>query len=164
VATIRSRESTGSRKATTSSKRALPGRISGLSPPRGGVSRPDSRSGAKAVMGAEWVASKGYKRVKATDAKNRFGSILKQIETNEPVFIDKHENLYAVVLNYQSYCALVEKAREPHDVQLDSLRDEFERMYAAMQGPKTRAGVDALLIASADELNKVAAARHKTRG
>ncbi|MGQ0836212.1 MAG: hypothetical protein ACT4O5_15110 [Gammaproteobacteria bacterium] len=99
----------------------------------------------------------------ATQAKNRFGVILKRIGT-EPVFIQKHENVHAVVIGYDSYRALVEKARTPQEVELDKLRSEFERMYAGMQTEKSRRGVDALLRASADELNTVVAKRMRARG
>lgn len=127
----------------------------------------DSSTRAKRVISTPlaesgWLQRQG-RTVNATQAKNRFGVILKRIGT-EPVFIQKHESVRAVVIGYDSYRALVEKARTPQEVELDKLRSEFERMYAGMQTEKSRRGVDALLRASADELNTVVAKRTRARG
>ncbi|MGH8286669.1 MAG: hypothetical protein ACRETT_13020 [Steroidobacteraceae bacterium] len=71
--------------------------------------------------------------------------------------------MHAVVLDFDSYCALVNKTREPHEIELDTLRDEFEAMYARMQTAKSRKGVDALVRATPAQLNQVSAARLKLR-
>lgn len=106
----------------------------------------------------------GYKTVKATQAKNRFGAILKSIRNAEPVFIERHGTAQAVVLDVESYHALVHRAREPHELQLEALREEFDALYARMQSARARRAVDLLSSASADELNQVAAIRARTRG
>lgn len=103
------------------------------------------------------------KVVQATDAKNRFGAILKSIRNAEPVYIEKHGKAEAVVLDIASYRALVHKARSPHEVQLDTLRDEFDALYASMQSTKSRKAADKLFAASAAELNRIAAQRAKLR-
>jgi prevent-host-death family protein len=100
----------------------------------------------------------------ATDAKNRFGVIMKIVDNAEPVFIEKHGAARAVVLDIDSYTALLQKAQSPDERKLVALRAEFEQLYAAMQSAKSRAGADALLSATAEELNKVARARLKPRG
>ena len=105
----------------------------------------------------------GQNVVQATDAKNRFGAILKSIRNSEPVYIEKHGKAEAVVLDIASYRALVHKARAPHEIQLDTLRDEFDALYASMQSAKSRIAGDKLLRASAAELNRVAAQRTKVR-
>lgn len=115
------------------------------------------------VSPSAWLKRKGYRTVNATEAKNRFGVILKTVATSEPVFIEKHDTVHAVVLDFDSYCALVNKAREPHEIELDTLRDEFEAMYARMQTAKSRKGVDALVRATPAQLNQVSAARLKSR-
>jgi prevent-host-death family protein len=73
--------------------------------------------------------------VNATQAKNKFGAILKHVRTAAPVFIEKHGAEQAVVLDIASYLALVHKAREPEQKQLDVLRQEFDALYGRMQLP-----------------------------
>jgi prevent-host-death family protein len=102
--------------------------------------------------------------VNATQAKNQFGAILRRVRTAAPVFIEKHGAAQAVVLDIGSYLALLHKARDPEQVQLDSLRDEFEALYAKMQAPASRKAVDMLSSTSAQELNRAAARRTKSRG
>jgi len=102
--------------------------------------------------------------VNATQAKNQFGAILRRVRTAAPVFIEKHGAAQAVVLDIGSYRALVHKARDPQQVQLDVLREEFDALYARMQMPESRKAVDLLSSASAQELNRVAARRTKPRG
>jgi prevent-host-death family protein len=101
---------------------------------------------------------------KATEAKNRFGAIMKLVEEAKPVFIEKHGAAHAVVLDIDSYTALVESARRPEEAKLEALRSEFEELYASMQTAKSRRAVDALLSATPEELNRVARARLKSRG
>ena len=69
-----------------------------------------------------------------------------------------------MMLDIGSYRALVYKAREPEQVQLDVLREEFEALYVRMQTPESRKAVDLLSSASAEELNRVVARRTKPRG
>src|SRR5262245_31174961 len=99
----------------------------------------------------------------ATQAKNRFGVILKAVGEAQPVFIEKHGSLYAVVLDIESYKKLMRKARSSQEVQLDELRAEFDALYAHMQTPAFRKASDALSKASAEKLNAVAAKRLKAR-
>jgi prevent-host-death family protein len=104
------------------------------------------------------------KQVSATVAKNRLGSVLKMAE-EEPVYIVNHGKPQAVVLSVTTYDALAKRARHPEDTQLAALREEFEAMVASMQTDRWRKGVDTLLTASADQLNRIAARRiRKARG
>lgn len=98
------------------------------------------------------------KRVSATEAKNQLGQILRMAEV-EPVYIVKHGKPQTVVISADAYEDLVTRARDPDDLALAELRAEFEGMYASMQSPRWRGGVNALLTASAEELNRVAARR-----
>ena len=110
------------------------------------------------------VSGKAQRTFKATEAKNRFGAIMRIVDKSEPVFIERHGIARAVVLDIDSYAALVEKARGPDELKLAVLRSQFDELYAAMQTTKSRAGVDKLLSASAADLNAAAAARSKSRG
>ncbi len=112
---------------------------------------------------AKTRAASGQNVVQATDAKNRFGAILKSIRNAEPVYIEKHGKAEAVVLDIASYRELVHRARSPHEMQLDTLRAEFDALYASMQSAKSRKAADKLFGASAAELNQIAAQRAKKR-
>jgi prevent-host-death family protein len=104
------------------------------------------------------------KRVSATVAKNQLGQILRMAE-DEPVYIIKHGKPQTVVIAADMYQKLMTRAQDQDDLRLAELRDEFERMYASMQTARWRKGMSALLTASADQLNKVAARRiRKARG
>jgi prevent-host-death family protein len=125
-----------------------------LSRPRGSRSGKETRP---AQDNQPWT-------VQATHAKNRFGEILERVRSLGPVFIAKHGKPQAVVLNIDSYNTLVQKGRGQHEEHLDTLRDEFDALYAGMQGRQSRDAVSRLLSASAETLNKVASRRAKKRG
>jgi prevent-host-death family protein len=102
--------------------------------------------------------------VQATQAKNRFGEILKSAQT-APVIIEKHGQPQAVVMSFAAYTALVHERRAPEQRQLDSLREEFDQLYVRMQTASSRSVVDKLLDAPASELNLAATrSRTKSRG
>jgi prevent-host-death family protein len=101
--------------------------------------------------------------VKATEAKNLFGLMLRRAKSRHPVFIEKHNRVQAVLIDHDTYLSLVQKARTPAEVSLDELRREFEVLYSQMQSAKSNRSVDSLLSASAEELNRTAAARAKSR-
>src|SRR5262245_40218996 len=104
------------------------------------------------------------KRVTATVAKNQLGQILRMAE-EEPVYIVKHGKPQTVVIAADAYDKLVARAQDGDDLTLAKLRAEFERMYASMQTGRWRRGMNAMLTASAEQLNKVAARRiRKARG
>ena len=124
--------------------------------------RPEGRP-VPARGGVGRMSGKAQRMFNATEAKNRFGAIMKLVDQSEPVFIEKHGTAHAVVLDIDSYVSLVEKARAPHELKLAALRDEFDELYAAMQTPTSQKGIDALLSAEPAELNAVAA-RSKSRG
>ena len=56
----------------------------------------------------------------------------------------------------------MKNSRTPAKVSLDEVSREFEVLYAQMQSAKSRRSVDSLLSASAEELNRTAAARAKS--
>ena len=104
------------------------------------------------------------KRVSATVAKNQLGQILRMAE-QEPVYIIKHGKPQTVVIAADLYEKLMMRAQERDDLQLADLRADFEKMYASMQTERWRRGMNGLLSASADQLNKVATRRiRKARG
>ena len=102
------------------------------------------------------------KRVSATSAKNRFGEILRMAET-EPVYIVKHGKPKTVVIDAVQFEALTQRLRHPDDETIASLRKEFDGLVAGMQSPRWQKGIEKLLSASDDELNRVAARRIRAR-
>jgi len=104
------------------------------------------------------------KRVSATVAKNRLGQILRMAE-EEPVYIVKHGKPQTVVIGADAYEKLVSRAQDRDDPQLAALHADFEALYESMQTARSRRRVDALLRASADQLNRAAARTiRKNRG
>ena len=102
--------------------------------------------------------------VNATQAKNQFGEILRRVRAAAPVFIEKHGAPLAVVLDVHTYEALMYRARDAQQIQLDALREEFEAMYARMQEPRSRRAVKRLSTITDDELNSIATRHAKRRG
>ena len=102
------------------------------------------------------------KRVNATSAKNRFGEILRMAET-EPVYIIKHGRPRTVIMNAAHFEALQEGRRHPDEETVAALRDEFNQMVARMQEPRWRKGVERVLSASDEELNRIARGRIRAR-
>lgn len=96
------------------------------------------------------------KYVNATDAKNRFGDVLRMAEF-EPVYIVKHGKPVTVVVDAARYDALARKRPDPQAAKLEQLRTEFDAMVAKMQRPRSRKAMDLLLSASAEELNAISA-------
>ncbi len=89
---------------------------------------------------------------------------MESVRESVPVFIEKHGKAEAVVLSVSHYRALVRQARNPDEVHLDGLREDFETLYLSMQDDKSRKAVDSLLSASAEDLNKTAVERARRRG
>ena len=102
------------------------------------------------------------KRVNATSAKNRFGEILRMAET-EPVYIVKHGKPKTVVIDAALYEALKQGLRHPDDEAVAALRDEFNEMVAQMQKPRWHKGVERVVSASSEDLNRIAARRIRVR-
>jgi prevent-host-death family protein len=123
---------------------------------KAGGSRPTSRSDPKAPRARTTVRGEGS--ISATDAKNRFGEVLKAAERG-PVFIDKRGRHQAVVLGIDAYKALLARHQAPDEQRLEALREEFNELYARMQTDKARAVTDRFLAASDEEINRAIAPR-----
>ena len=96
--------------------------------------------------------------VTATDAKNKFASVLEIALTEGPVVITKHDAGKAVLLSMDAYNALAGAPR------LDELTAKFDDMLAEMQEPAARAGATALFEATPAQLGKAAVAAARKRG
>lgn len=101
------------------------------------------------------VVSAGARRsVPATQAKNRFGEILQTARDSGPVFIERHGQAQAVVLDIDTYNKLTANERTHQERELDYWTREFDALHARMQTPKARRAVDALFSATDAELNR----------
>lgn len=95
----------------------------------------------------------------ATEAKNRFGEVLKAARTRGAVFIERHGRHQAVVLDIDTYKSLLAKHRTPDEQRLETLRKEFDALYERMQSAAARAATDRLSTVSDEELNRIVAPR-----
>lgn len=123
---------------------------------KAGETRPGSRSGPRRVR--EGAEIHGERSIPATEAKNRFGEVLKAAEAG-PVFIEKRGRYQAVVLALNDYQSLLARNRTPDEARLDALRKEFDKLYARMQSRRARRATDRLLAASDEEINLAVAPR-----
>jgi prevent-host-death family protein len=121
-----------------------------------GKARRGSRSGPDTIR--EGAATRSERSIAATDAKNRFGEMLKAVEAG-PVFIEKRGRYQAVMLAVDDYQSLLARNRTPDEARLDALRKEFDKLYASMQSRRSRRATDRLLAASDEEINRAVAPR-----
>jgi prevent-host-death family protein len=96
----------------------------------------------------------------ATHAKNEFGRVLEMVMQGGVVVITKHAAPKAVMLAIDEFNALANGATRA----LDTLRDEFDTLYARMQTPKARRAMKAAFAASPHQLGKAAVAAARKRG
>jgi prevent-host-death family protein len=102
------------------------------------------------------AALAGSSSVPATEAKNRFGEMVKRARQGKPVFIERHGQPQVVLIGYDAYRGLVAEKRGPDEKNLHALRAQFDELCANMQKPAARKVADRFLNASAAELNRAA--------
>jgi prevent-host-death family protein len=126
------------------------------------------KSGATMKKAAQPIASIRNRRgeqvaassLSATHAKNEFGRVLEMVMQGGVVVITKHDAPKAVMLAFDEFNALANGAMRA----LDTLRDEFDALYARMQTPKARRAMKAAFAASPQQLGKAAVAAARKRG
>lgn len=141
------------KRRQTPKRRAAAKSTAGAAPKSGGTA---IRKGGSRPVGGGAIHRES---VPATEAKNRFGEVLKTARERGPVFIEKHGRHQVVVLDIDTYRTLIEKRRTPDEKRLEELRAEFDELYARMQTDTARAVVDRFLTLSDDELNDAVASR-----
>ncbi len=97
--------------------------------------------------------------VSATDAKNEFGHVLDRVARGEAVVITRHEAPRAVIVSFDAYTALTNRAERA----LNTLSGEFDAAVARMQTPRARAALEAAFNASPARLGKAAVAAATAR-
>ena len=93
-----------------------------------------------------------FAQYSATRAKNEFGRLLEAALQGETVVITKHDSPKAVLISINAFNNL---ARVP-EAKIESLRDEFDALYAGMQTPSARRAMQSLFRASPEELGRAA--------
>lgn len=91
-------------------------------------------------------------RYSATRAKNEFGRLLEAALQGETVVITKHDSPKAVLISMDTFNNLTHMT----EAKMNSLRDEFDALYADMQTPKARRAMRSLFSASPEQLGKAA--------
>ncbi|MGQ0622079.1 MAG: type II toxin-antitoxin system Phd/YefM family antitoxin [Panacagrimonas sp.] len=99
------------------------------------------------------------REVPATEAKNRFGGVLAEVEAGEVLAIVRHDKPTAVILPVEEYRRMANAASR----KLNLLTEEFDALLAGMQTPKAGIAMSAAFHATPVEMGKaaVAAARRK---
>jgi len=104
--------------------------------------------------------SSGKLTISATNAKNEFASLLETVLRGGQVVITKHDQPKAVLIGLDDFNALSRGS----EVMLDTLSGEFDALLARMQTPEARAGMQAAMEASPEELGKAAVRAARKRG
>ncbi len=95
----------------------------------------------------------------ATEAKNEFGRVLEQAIQGTTVVITKHDSPRAVLISIDQFNTLSQAPQ----LELNTLREQFDVLLARMQAPEARAGMEAAFNASAEQLGKAAVAAARKR-
>ena len=118
------------------------------------VGNADGERTKRITISDEPTPPRDRRSVPATQAKNRFGEILQAVRDSGPVFIERHGQAQAVVLDIETYNKLTSNERTTQERELDYWTREFNALHAGMQTQGARDAVDALFSATDTELNR----------
>lgn len=97
--------------------------------------------------------------ISATEAKNEFGRVLEKVIRGTRVVITKHDSPKAVLISMDEFDAL----SNAHTAEIEALSQEFDGLFARMQTPAARAGMNAAFHATPKDLGKAAVAAARKR-
>jgi antitoxin Phd len=97
--------------------------------------------------------------IAASEAKNRFATLIESVNKGQEVYIMKHNAPKAVVLSVERYRALSAGANSV----LANLTAEFDARFARMQTTDAQAAMEKAFNASPDELGKAAVRAARSR-
>jgi prevent-host-death family protein len=118
------------------------------------MAKPSSKSLIRKAKGGQLSEHRTGRSVPATQAKNRFGEILQAVRDSGPVFIERHGQAQAVVIDIETYNKLTSNERTTQERELDYWTREFNALHVGMQTQGSRNAVDALFSATDTELNR----------
>src|SRR5215472_768844 len=84
-------------------------------------------------------------RRNATEVKNRWGDLVREVRAHGSVAVTNHDKVEMVVVEvsrYREMAAVVEGARGRQQAALAELAEEFDRRLAALKAPDARERVD----------------------
>lgn len=87
-------------------------------------------------------------RRNATEAKNRWGGLVRDVRKLGTIAITSHEKVEVVILEagkYREMAALVDDVEQRRKAALEKLSAEFDRHLASLQVPGARARVEAAM-------------------
>jgi antitoxin (DNA-binding transcriptional repressor) of toxin-antitoxin stability system len=87
-------------------------------------------------------------RRNATQVKNRWSDLVREVRTSGSVAVTHHDKVEMVVVEageYREMAALVESAKARHQATLAELTAEFDQHLAGLKAPDTRERVEAAL-------------------
>ena len=86
----------------------------------------------------------------ATEVKNRWGDLVREVRAAGSVAVTHHDRIEMVVVDaatYRKLAAFAEDAKARRQAALAELSAEFDRRLAALKGPETRGRVGAVMAA-----------------
>jgi len=95
----------------------------------------------------------------ATELKNKFGTVLEQVNRSGAVAITRHDTTKVVLLSFDEFQSLVKA--QAHS--LNDLSAEYDTLLASMQTPAARKGMAAAFNATPAELGRAAVAPARKR-
>jgi antitoxin Phd len=96
--------------------------------------------------------SESARYIPASEAKNRFATVLENVSRGQEVFITKHNTPKAVVISVERFRALTAQTTSV----LDRLTAEFDARLERMQTPRAHTALEKAFNASASDLGKAA--------
>ena len=119
-----------------------------------------TRHRAAAVLSREQETRGASPRFTATQAKNEFGRVLEMALHGGGVIITRHDAPKAILISVDEY----DKLQQAAGRSLDTLRGEFDALFAGLQTPKSRAAMKSAFSASPRELASAALSAARKRG
>lgn len=114
-----------------------------------------ARNHSESVLGSSELET----YIPASEAKNRFASVLECVSKGQQVFITKHNSTKAVVMSVERYRLLSAATTSL----LDKLTAEFDARFERMQTPAVRLGMQKAFDATPDKLAKSAVKAARAR-
>ena len=104
-------------------------------------------------MAADFLQVEDLPRQNATQVKNGWGDLVRQVRATGSVAVTHHNKIEMVVMDaerYRELTALVEQERRSRQAALDQLSARFDARLAVLQSPDTPDKIRAILDSGGD--------------
>jgi rRNA processing protein Krr1/Pno1 len=101
-------------------------------------------------MGADAVELERLPRKKASEVKNKWRDLVRDVRTFGSVAVTNHDTIEMVVVEarrYQEMAAAVDAAKARNKVALAELSADFDKRLAALKTPEARDRIEAVMAA-----------------